>query len=144
MVDFDAAIARLQSEVSDLRSVQGAAEYKALVDGDTVPQQDPAAYVIPLGLRGAQPDVVSGLFRQQIAESIGVVLFLRGHDAHGARALADIRPFIDTVISAIAGWQSSDEIGVFQLSRGALIGIKAGLLSYQIDFAIIDQLRIAT
>lgn len=144
MVDFGAVIARLQDQVTDLRSVEGAAEYKALVDGDKVPQQDPAAYVIPLGLRGDRPDVVAGLFRQPIAESIGVVLFLRGHDAHGAKALANVRPFIGSVIGAIAGWQSSDEIGVFQLSRGALIGIKAGLLSYQIDFAINDQLRIAT
>ncbi|TNF21873.1 MAG: hypothetical protein EP318_06270 [Rhodobacteraceae bacterium] len=144
MVDFDAVIARLQSQVPDLRSVQGAGAYKALVEGNTTPQQDPAAYVIPLGLRGSTPEAVAGLFRQPIAESIGVVLFIRGHDAHGAKALADVRPFIDTVIGAIAGWQSSDELGVFQLSRGALIGISSGLLSYQIDFAINDQLRIAT
>ena len=79
-----------------------------------------------------------------VAESVGVVLFLRGHDQTGARALSNLRPFIGTVINAIAGWQPSGEIGVFQLSRGALVDINGGLLSYQLDFSINDQLRIAS
>lgn len=141
---IDLVVARLRNQVSDLRSVEGAAEFKKLLAGRGVPQNDPAAYVIPLGMRGGKAEAITGMFTQQVAESIGVVLFLRGHDQTGARALGNLRPFIATVIEAIAGWQPSGEIGVFQLSRGALVDINGGLLSYQLDFSINDQLRIAS
>jgi hypothetical protein len=50
----------------------------------------------------------------------------------------------DAIIASVAGWAPGDEIGVFALSRATLLDFTRGVIVYQIDFAIADQLRIDT
>ena len=47
------------------------------------------------------------------------------------------------MIAALAGWGPDSAPGVFELSRGDLVSMKAGALIYQLDFTLNDQLRIA-
>jgi hypothetical protein len=128
--------------------VQGVAALSALMTAGQVPQVTPAGFVLPLGLRGGSADAVTGMFRQQIAWTSGVVLVVRvAGDVTGAKANDILEPLIEAVILAIAGTDARgpDEaaIGVWRLSRGELLSLSAGVLIYQLDFAIDDQLRIA-
>lgn len=137
-------IERLKLRVAALGGrVEGAAELAALVQEDILPDVTPAGYVLPLGLQGGVSDAATGLFRQSFSETIAVVLMERGAgDATGALALKPIDALIDATVLAIAGWAPNDEVGVFELRRGALLSLKAGAVMYQLDFAISDQLRI--
>lgn len=142
---LDLVIARLKAEVSELEGrVEGAASFTSLMERNALPQVTPAAHVLPLGLTGGQASAATGMFTQLFTEAVAVVLTIRGHDQTGARALSRVDPLIRSVISAIAGWEPDDEIGTFQLRRGALVSIRAGALVYQLDFTITDQLRIPT
>ncbi|MEE2916659.1 MAG: hypothetical protein VYB32_06250 [Pseudomonadota bacterium] len=127
--------------------IHGAAKLSELMRNNALPQVCPAAFVLPLGLRGGRADAVTGLFRQEIEWLEGVLLVVRAAgDATGARAKAELRPLIDAVIHAIAGAAGSggpDDFGTWVLRKGELVSLSAGTLTYQIDFAIDDQLRIA-
>lgn len=109
----------------------------------TLAQATPAAFVLPLGIRGGRADAVTGLYRQNIERLVGVVLAVRHvNDPTGALAKAALDPLIDATIGVLAGWGDDDMIGVFTLARGELAGIDKGTITYQLDFAIEDQLRI--
>lgn len=140
---IDAVITRLKTEVNAFSNrVEGAADFAGLMKRNALPQKTPAAHVLPLGLAGGQVDAVAGLFRQNFKETVSVMLTIRTNTRTGAKALADVRTLIFDIITAIAGWAPSDEIGVFALSRGHLVNMSAGTLVYQLDFTITDQLRI--
>ena len=142
---IDAVIARLKDQAPALGGrVEGAAEFTALMQQNALPQSTPAAHVLPLGLQGGRAEAAAGAFTQLFDEAIGVVLTVRGHDQTGARALAKVSDLIRDVIAALIGWGPDNEIGVFQLSRGQLVSIRAGVLVYQLDFTITDQLRSMT
>lgn len=100
-------------------------------------------FVVPLGLQGLRADATTGFFRQTYSETIGVLLVERVHDQTGSRALEDLRPTIQAVLQALAGWSAGSDLGVFELRRGELAGISNGALLYMIEFSINDQLRIA-
>ena len=61
-----------------------------------------------------------------------------------------LTPLRDAVIRRIVNWSprsawgEADEetVGIFRLARGELIDLSAGLLIYQLDFALTDQLRV--
>ena len=137
---LDAVIARLNAEVADLG---GRVEGAAAVGANGVPE-NVTALVMPLGLVGARADTGTGVFVQEFRETVGVYLIARSHDRLGKKALQRLRPLILEIIETIAGWAPSDEVGVFELSRGALKSMAKGTLIYQIDFSINDQLRITT
>ena len=127
--------------------VQGAAALSALMSAGQAPQTTPAAFVLPLGLRGGAADAVTGLFRQQLAWSSGVVICVRvAGDVTGVKANEVLVPLIEAVILAIAGTDAigphDEAIGVWRVSRGELLSLSAGLLVFQLDFTIDDQLRI--
>lgn len=108
-----------------------------------LPQVTPAAFLLPLGLRGGAADAATGLFRQSIDRFLGVVLVVRSAgDVLGKRAADELTPLIDGVVGAIAGWGPADAVGVFKLSRGELVSLAAGAATYQLDFSLDDQLRI--
>jgi hypothetical protein len=138
-------IARLDDRVADLKGrIEGAAELSALIRDGALPPVLPAAFVVPLGLRPGQVDAAAGLFRQDVDEVVGVVLITDAPgDVTGAGALPTIGELIKDTIEAVCGFAPGDEVGVFRLSRGALVSLNAGTVIYQLDFAIADQLRIA-
>lgn len=141
---LDAVVARLTGQVSDLNNrVEQAAFLAELLRQGRAPQ-GALAVVIPIGLQGGAGDTGTGLFRQPFTETIAVLLFADAHDQAGLRALNRIRPLIDEVVTALAGWAPGDETGVFELRRGFLVSIAGGRLVYQLEFSISDQLRIAS
>ena len=71
-----------------------------------------------------------------------VVLVVGAGDATGGKAQQQMEPLIMDTINAIAGQDVDGMIGTYRLAKGELVGLAAGVLSYQLDFAIEDQLRI--
>jgi hypothetical protein len=136
---------RLEAEIPTLANrIQGAVAFAELMQTKNLPQQTPAAYVVPLGLQGGAVAASSGAFTQMLAETIGVILIVRTHDLTGDKELTSIEGLIKQAINAIAGWSTNDEVGVFQVSRGQLVNMSAGTIVYQLDFSISDQLRITS
>lgn len=124
--------------------VFGAVKLGEQMERGSLIQSGSAAFVLPLGLRGGTADAATGLFRQSLDRLIGVVLVLKNvGDTTGEKALLELDPLIEDVIELLAGWAPDDAFGVFTLARGELVSIAAGTITYQLDFAIEDQLRIA-
>ncbi|MEL7113982.1 MAG: hypothetical protein AAGP08_00075 [Pseudomonadota bacterium] len=136
--------ARLEAEVEDFHGrVSPARDFFALIARKDLPQHDLVAYVIPVGLQGGATDAASGLFRQEVTETVGVITMLQNR-GRGAKALLRLPNLIDDVTRAIAGWGPDTAPGVFSLRRGALLRSDNSLVAYQLDFSIQDQLRIAS
>jgi hypothetical protein len=75
--------------------------------------------------------------------AIGVVLALKAlGDAKAQRAVPKIDALEKAVINAVAGWAPDDVAGVFVVTKGRLVSVNKGLVLYQVDFALKDQLRI--
>tara|TARA_R110000868_G_scaffold230335_6_gene483493 strand:+ start:10743 stop:11195 length:453 start_codon:yes stop_codon:yes gene_type:complete len=148
---FDAVADRLAASVTDLSGrIEPGAKLSEMIARNQMPQNTPAAFVLPLGLRGGRSEAATGIFRQTISDTLGIVLVVRSAgDATGAKASDRLTPLRNDVIRCICGWAppsdwlSGETIGVFTLSRGELISLSAGTLIYQLDFAIDDQLRIS-
>jgi hypothetical protein len=123
--------------------VYGAAQLTKLVEANTLGQVSPAAYTLPLGVSGGAATAVTGIYRQEVEWLDGVVLVVKvAGDLTGAKAVEQIEPLIMATILAIAGQDAGDMIGTYRLAKGELFRLAAGVLSYQLDFAIEDQLRI--
>jgi hypothetical protein len=135
-------ITRLQEKVTDFRSVEGAASFSALIKRKALPQATPAAHVIPMSLRGSNPDAATGVFRQSITETVGIVITVRPNDHIGARGIDPVEHLKTEVIKAIAGWATDDEVGVFQVTSGSMTSVSGGAVVYTLQFSIADQLRI--
>lgn len=146
---FAAVKARLDP-IADLGGrIQPAASLSELMARNQAPQTCPAAFVLPSGIRGGSVDAMAGLFKQDIAEMLSIVLFLRSAgDATGGKMTDALVPIRNGVIRAIVGWAPQSDwlegetVGEFSLSRGTLVSLSAGLLTYQLDFSLNDQLRI--
>lgn len=135
---------RLKVQVPALgERVSGAIELAALVAEDALPQVMPAAFVLPLGLQGGEAKYATGAFLQMFDETVGVLLVVQAAgDVTGAIALPDLDALIESVITKIAGWAPDNVAGCFELRRGALVSLTAGAALYQLDFAIVNQLRV--
>lgn len=146
---FEAVKERLTG-IADLGGrIQPGASLSDLMARNQAPQVCPAAFVLPLGIRGGAVEAMSGLFKQDIAETLGIVLFLRSAgDATGGKMTDALVPLRNAVIRAIVGWApqsdwlAGETVGEYRLARGELISLSTGLLTYQIDFSLNDQLRI--
>ncbi|RIV82952.1 hypothetical protein D2V17_14210 [Aurantiacibacter xanthus] len=140
---LDAVRERLIAHIPVLSRIGNAADFADLVEKDRLPQVTPAAFVSFGGLIGGQADVAAGMFRQHYSEGVAVVLMDRFQsDPRGDQALRDMSPMVGDVIDAVAGWGPDDAVGVFQLAQADLVGAKNGVLVFQIDFQLNDQLRI--
>lgn len=139
---IDAVITRLKDRVPDLGGrIEGAAELAALTRSGSYPHSL-GALVVPAGLRGGAANIGAGLFQQDFAEAVSVVLVVQATDRTGVRALKNLRPLIMAVAEAIAGWAPDDTVGVFELTDGRTASFLDGRLVYQINFTINDELRI--
>ncbi|NIZ12904.1 hypothetical protein [Phaeobacter sp. HF9A] len=121
--------------------IETAVDLTRLLKDRGIPQTS-TAFVVPLGLQGQRANDATGMFSQGYSETIGVLLVARSHDQTGARALKTLRPTIQQVLEALAGWSPGSDFGVFELRRGDLAGVSGGALLYMIEFSINDQLRI--
>lgn len=123
--------------------VQGAAELAELARREAWPQGSVAAFVLPLGLVGrSDGEASAGAYTQIVDELFGVVLFLRAAgDITGGKSLPRLDALIWTIIGAVAGQDTDEAIGVFALRRGQLLKADAGVVLYQLDFALQLQVR---
>lgn len=144
MFRLDAIRERIEALVPVLAGrIENAAQFATLVERNQLPQVTPAAFVLPGGLRGGAADMATGIFRQNFDEMVSVVLADRvAADPKGGKALDGITPMVRDVVDAICGWGPDDAIGIFTLGSGELVGSTAGVLVFQLDFNLSDQLRI--
>ncbi|RJF70869.1 phage tail terminator protein [Rhodopseudomonas palustris] len=135
---------RLDTEVAALhKRIETIADLAALMSEGAMPQRDVAAFVVPLGFDDRGGDAAAGLHTQLIAESVGVILCVKSlGDAKARRAVPAVDGLKDQVIDALVGWAPDHVVGVFRTSRGRLVSVNKGLVIYQIDFVLVDQLRI--
>lgn len=144
---MDPVAERLSSIAGLAGRIYGAAKLSQLMASNQLAQVTPAGFVLPLGLVGGRVDAATGMFRQGIERLTGVLLVVRAAgDATGAAALMTLEPLIDAVIGRMCGWSPDSNAvgGDYRLARGELLGLATGTLTYQLDFAIEDQLRITT
>ncbi len=143
----DLVAQRIDSRVPELTgAIEFIAELAALMEQGGLPQRDVTAYVLPLGFddRGGSETTVN-VHTQMLADSVGVVLCVKARgDVKARKALPRIDVLANAVVDAVAGWAPNDEVGVFRVLRGRLIPGASGIIVYQIDFEIMDQLRIVS
>lgn len=146
---FDAVKGRIADVDGIAGRIQAAADLSELMARKLAPQGGDAAFILPLGLRGGAEKSMAGLYVQDINETLGIVLMIRAvGDTTGARSADRLVPIRDAVIRRIVGWSppsgwlEGETVGHFTLSRGQLLTLSAGLLTYQLEFALSDQLRI--
>ena len=142
----DAVAARIGAEVSDLTGrIDSIADLAFLISTGALPQREVCAFVVPLGFDGGAANAAVNAFTQELNDSIGVVLCIKSlGDAKAKKALPTIGALSEAVVNAVAGWAPNNAVGVFTVSRGRLVSIDKGLVLYQIDFRLQDQLRIVS
>jgi len=135
---------RIDDQVPALKGrVEDIAALAALIEAGALPQHDVCAFVAPLGFddRGAESAV--NTHTQAIEETIAVVLAIKARgDAKAQKALPTIGQLKEDVLNAVAGWAPNSSVGVFNVRRGRLISAAKGLVLYQLEFSLLDQLRI--
>jgi len=138
----DQVAARVTAQVPALLSVGSAATLAALIQQNVLPQRTPAAFTLPSGFDAAPNALVSGGHRQDVSDTVGVLLVYRiAGDAKGDKALTALSTIIAAVIAAVAGWEPEAPDGgeagsaeAFDLVRGRLVDMAAGAVFYQLDF----------
>lgn len=140
---LDAAIARIGARVSALAGrLHGAADFARLMASNDIRSMQSGAYVLSMSLRGGQARAATGAFIQDVEEGLSVVLVQRSEDPRALRALDTIDAQRDAVIAALLGWVPAGAPGPMRLVQGRMLNVGAGLLVFQIDFAVSTQLRI--
>lgn len=135
---------RLKAEVTQFGAVELLADLATLVKENALPQQDVSAFVVPLGFDDRGGRSASGIYTQMIATTIGVIVCVKSYgDAAGASKLPALDQLVSAVVDTLAGWAPDDVVGVFEVLRGRLLSVTSGLMIYQVEFALTDQLRIA-
>jgi hypothetical protein len=124
--------------------VEEALELAEMVRRNALPTASPFAYVIPTGIspRG-EGEASAGAFVQSIDENLAVLVMMHSAgDVSGKRMESALDTLVRAIINAVAGKAPAGALGVFRLVRGRLISLNQGRATYQIDFAIADQVRI--
>lgn len=144
MLRLDDVRARLELKVPDLvGNLQNAGQFSQLIERNQLPQWRMGGFILPGRLTGSGAEMMTGMFVQNLAEAVSIVLVTRVQsDPTGNKAVDEITPLIRAVVTGLCGWGPEDAPGVFVLASGELVGSKDGALIYQLDFALSDQLRI--
>lgn len=134
---IEAQVAALSGHVEDIAAMA------ALIAEGAMPQADVSAFVCPLGFDDKGGESATGYHTQMLEDSIAVVLCVKARgDVKAKKALPTISELKDAVIDAVAGWGPNAAVGVFFVRRGRLVSAEGGLVIYQLDFTLQDQLRI--
>jgi hypothetical protein len=137
-------ITRLDATVPTLTGrIQSAADLSKLIAEDALPQVTPAAFVLPLGFDAGPNARMTGLHSQTVTERIGVVLLVgNAADATGAQSLQAVDDLVEQVKLALVGWAPVAGLDTFDVTRGRLTDLRAGLVFYQLDFSTTRLLRV--
>jgi hypothetical protein len=144
MIRLEEIEARYTERMPELAGRIGhAGEFSRLMEKGQLPQLSPYAFILFGGINGGRADASSGLFRQGIVETVNIVLVVRSAgDPLKNKAVDEATPLVRKSIEALAGWGPDGAPGVLVLRRAALVGSAQGVLLFQIDFELDDQLRI--
>ncbi|UWQ92986.1 hypothetical protein K3727_09475 [Rhodobacteraceae bacterium M382] len=139
---LEAVADRLKSDVPGLGNrVDPVASLSDLLRKNKMPETT-TTFVVPLGITGGKADAMTGLFRQEIRETIGVLLIARSRDRTGEKAIAHLRDLSRQIIDCLVGWNAGLDLGVFELRRAGVVSMTGGDVIYQVELSINDQLRI--
>lgn len=131
-------ISRITANVPELAGRTRAAEdFRMLLQDAGITSAQGGAYVMPSGLRGGSAQSATGVFTQDLDEIVAVVILVPGRQG------ATIDRLIGDVLQALCGWVPEGSIGPVVLVRGAMINLGEGVLAFQIEFSVPDQLRIS-
>lgn len=123
--------------------IEDIAALAALIEAEALPQHDVFAFTCPLGFDSRGGDSATGAHTQMIEDSVGVVFGVKARgDAKAKKALPTIGELKKGIVNAVAGWGPDGTADVFYVRRGRLLSAAKGLVLYQIDFSLLDQLRI--
>jgi hypothetical protein len=135
-------IARLQSEVPQIRSIEPTLSFAAIMASGGLPQVTPAAYVVGSGTRGGAVNASAGAFVQDIDETVAVVLVFRTNTKTGGKAVDVVEETRQAIRDALCGWAPAGAMSLFRLVTDAVVTLAAGTVVTQAEFALADQLRI--
>lgn len=140
----DLVAQRIGQEVSELTgAIEYVAEFAALVEEGALPQRDVAAFVVPLGFDAGGGESATGVHTQIINEAVGVILVVKARgDTRARPAVPKVDALVNKIVEKVAGWAPNDSVGVFNVLRGRLVPGGRGVVVYQIEFSLRDQLRI--
>ncbi|MET4247559.1 hypothetical protein [Bradyrhizobium sp. LA6.7] len=140
----DSVAQRISAQVPDLAGkIEGILALASLIAAGAMPQREVCAFVVPLGFDDRGAESATGFHTQTLSHGIGVLLCIKAlGDAKARKALPTIEDLTADVVEAVAGWGPTGAVGVFTVTRGRLLSADKGLVIYQLDFALLDQLRI--
>lgn len=140
----DATAQRIAGQVPQLAGlIEYVADFAALIAANALPQRDLTAFVIPAGFDAETGQGIVNAHTQPLQRAISVVLVQKARgDAKARSAVPKIDALEIAVVKAVAGWAPDDAVGVFNVTRGRLVSVDNGLVIFQIDFKLADQVRI--
>jgi hypothetical protein len=107
-MDLSAIVTRLRAQLVGLKSIGGAADLDAAIDGAVAL---PACFVLPLAESAAALEMV-GVTSQRITQAFGVVhVVANRRDALGAAALTDLATLRTQLRTALVGWVADSATG---------------------------------
>ena len=138
---FDPAwiITRLQSQVTSLKLVGGAADFASAVESL---KQGPAAFVLPNAERASGSRTGTMVVSQENSVRFPVVTAVQNlRDARGERAQTDLRTLRTAILNALHGWQPDAEFNPIEYSGGRLLQLTDQVVWYQDEFVTTHELR---
>lgn len=138
-----AVVARLQAAGLFGGRIDLAGNLAALMKTGQPMQPVLRAHVLPADLAGREVHSATGGFIQSLDRGVSVLITLPAFDGTGAAGMPDIEALIASTVGALCGWAPPDTPGVFRLRQGRLLSLTGGVILYQLDFTISDQLRIS-
>lgn len=107
-MDLSSILARLKTQLTELKSVGVSADLDAAIEGVVAM---PAAFVLPLADSGTDMGMLSST-DEKVAQAFGVVHCLSNRrDAQGAAALDDLKVHRLNLRTALVGWVPDDATG---------------------------------
>lgn len=138
-----AVVSRLQDAELFGGRIERAGNLAALMKTGAPMQPVLRAHVLPADLNGREVHSATGGFIQTLDRGISVLITLPAFDGSGAAGVPDIEALIASTVAALCGWAPGDTPGVFRLRQGRLLSLQGGVILYQLDFTVTDQLRIS-
>lgn len=143
MIRLDEVRTRITSAAPEFGTLGNAAQFAQLVEENQLPQSELGGFVLPGSISGGTVKSMTGLFVQDFTETVIVVLMIRSAaGALGEDGVDQLPPLVRKVIEGVVGWGPDDAPGVFALGTAELVGSKDGAILYEIQFGLLDQMRV--
>ncbi len=137
--DSEWIIARLKTQVPDLKVVGGSAE---LASAEIDLKQTPSAYVFEIGDEASKNTTGTMLVSQFNTVTFAVAIATKNlRDPRGQHAKADLRTIRSAIRTALLGWEPDAEFNPVEKRRGSLIKMRKTVLWWRDEFATSHLIR---